>query len=311
MSGPAEHAFGSAPSGIMQPPAVVLPDGKLFSRRALRLAELAERVPALGDFLEFMALLAQAQQRVLSERAPAWTAQPGAFDLALEHGMAPLGIHALRRDLDWTADLSMLLDALEVRVAARQRPLLDALRRLDAQQLEALADDVLEGRPGPDALRGLMPLLAAALQVAWVRLAGALPRPPQRPGREAQALCPCCGSAPVASVIHIERQRSGVRYLHCGLCATEWNLERVRCTVCGEGGHIHYLGMHDEQDKPILPVQAETCGDCHSYLKVVQREFHGRADPLADDLASLALDLMLAEQGEFSRSGHNPLMIAG
>jgi FdhE protein len=289
----------------------VLPDAKVFSRRALRLNELADRVPELGDFLEFMALVAQAQQRVLSEREPAWKPGADAFDLALRHGMPPLGTEALRRDVDWKDDLAALLDALELRVAEQQRPLLDALRDLPDERIEALADDVLEARPGQEASRGLMPLIAAALQVAWVRLAHALPQPPRRPSREAQALCPCCGSAPVASVVHIERHRSGVRYLHCGLCATEWNLERVRCSLCGEGGHIHYLGLHDADDKQLLPVQAETCGDCHSYLKVIQREFNGRADPVADDLASLALDLMLAEQGEFARSGYNPLLIAG
>jgi len=41
------------------------------------------------------------------------------------------------------------------------------------------------------------------------------------------------------------------------------------------------------------------------------REEHGRAEPVADDLASLALDILLAEQGEYGRSGYNPLLIAG
>ncbi|OYW96042.1 MAG: formate dehydrogenase accessory protein FdhE, partial [Pseudomonadales bacterium 32-61-5] len=60
-----------------------------------------------------------------------------------------------------------------------------------------------------------------------------------------------------------------------------------------------------------LPVQAEACGECHSYLKVAQRELHGRADPVADDLASLALDLLLAEKGEYERIGYNPWFITG
>jgi FdhE protein len=60
-----------------------------------------------------------------------------------------------------------------------------------------------------------------------------------------------------------------------------------------------------------MPVQAESCGECHSYLKVMLREEHGRADPVADDIASLALDMLLAEQGEYGRSGYNPLLIVG
>ncbi|GAB3482743.1 hypothetical protein GCM10027398_40120 [Azotobacter salinestris] len=167
------HAFGSAPAGVMQPLAMVLPDAEA-----------------------------------------AWHPAPDAFDLALAHGMAPLVIHALRPNVAWKADLVARLDALELYAGERQRPLLAAPR-------------------------GLMPLVAAALQLAWVRLA--------------QALCPCCGSAPVASVVHIEPQRSGVRYLHCSLCATEWHLERVKCSVCGRGGKLLYLDLEDERGKPFLP----------------------------------------------------------
>lgn len=61
--GPASHEFGSAPTTIMEPPQVVLPDDQLFSRRALRLRELMVMVPALDEFLDFMARLAQASIR--------------------------------------------------------------------------------------------------------------------------------------------------------------------------------------------------------------------------------------------------------
>ncbi|WP_312451213.1 formate dehydrogenase accessory protein FdhE [Stutzerimonas nitrititolerans] len=304
------HTYGSAPSGIMEAPEVVLADATLFSKRALRLRELVQQVPALDEFLEFMARLSQAQHQVLSEREPAWRPAPDAFDAALLHGMPPLGHRALRRDMDWQADLLAILDALELHVGERQRPLLKALREMPADERDALAEDVLEARPGSEATRGLMPLAAAALQVSWLRLVLALPKPPAKPGEEARALCPCCGSLPVASVIHNDRQRSGVRYLHCSLCATEWHLERVKCSGCNSG-KLAYLTLDDEKGKPFLPVQAEACSDCHSYLKLAQRELHGRADPVADDLASLALDLLLAEQGEYERNGYNPLLIFG
>lgn len=306
-----KHAFGSAPSGIMQPAHVVLPADQLFSKRALRLRELVEQVPPLDEFLAFMARLVQAQHQVLTEREPAWRPAADAFDQALVHGLPPLATQALRRDLDWQADLLAILDALELHVGERQRPLLSALRERQPVELDALADNVLEGQPGPEATRALMPLVAAALQVSWVRLARALPQPPKRPPRETQALCPSCGSAPVASVVHSEQHRSGVRYLHCGLCATEWHLERVTCSVCGEGSDVSYLALEDERGESFVPVQAETCGACHHYLKLVQRGLCGRAEPVADDLASLALDLLLAEQGHYWRSGYNPLLIAG
>lgn len=305
------HSYGSAPSGIMEAPHVVLPDAKVFSKRATRLRELVLQVPPLDEFLAFMARLVQAQHQVLTEQEPAWQPAADAFDQALKHGMPPLGFQALRRDVCWQKDLLAILDAIELHVGERQRPLLATLREMSVDQLNELADDVFEMRPGNDATRALLPLVAAALQVTWMRLAKGLPNPPAPPVGEAQALCPCCGAAPVASVVHNERHRSGVRYLHCSLCATEWHLERIKCSVCDSGGKLLYLTLDDDQGKPFLPVQAEACNECHSYLKVMQRELHGRADPVADDLASLALDLLLAEQDEYARSGYNPLLIAG
>ncbi|WP_423836486.1 formate dehydrogenase accessory protein FdhE [Stutzerimonas stutzeri] len=305
------HSYGSAPSGIMDAPHVVLPDAKVFSKRATRLRELVMQVPSLDEFLAFMARLVQAQHQVLTEHEPAWRPAPDAFDQALKHDMPPLGFQALRRDVHWHADLLAILDAVELHVGERQRPLLAALRETPAERLDELADDVFEMRPGDEATRALLPLVAAALQVTWARLAIGLPSAPARPIGEAKALCPCCGAAPVASVVHNERHRSGVRYLHCSLCATEWHLERVKCSACDTGGKLLYLTLDEGQGKAFLPVQAEACNECHSYLKVMQRELHGRADPVADDLASLALDMLLAEQDEYARSGYNPLLVMG
>ncbi|MCQ2028973.1 formate dehydrogenase accessory protein FdhE [Stutzerimonas zhaodongensis] len=295
----------------MEAPNVVLPDAKVFSKRATRLRELVQQVPPLDEFLAFMARVVQAQHQVLNEREPAWKPASDAFDQALKHGMPPLGFQALRRDVQWSEDLRAMLDAIELHVGERQRPLLKALRQMDQDGLDALAEDVLKANPGTETTRPLLPLVAAALQISWLRLAMSLPRPPEKPTGEARALCPCCGAPPVASVIHNERHRAGVRYLHCSLCATEWHLERIKCSVCDSPGKLLYLSLDDEQGKPFLPVQAEACGECHSYLKVMQREVHGRADPVADDLATLALDLLLAEEGEYGRSGYNPLLIAG
>lgn len=303
------HAFGNAPVGIMDPPGVVLPEAELFASRARRLRDLSERVAPLSDFLAFMAQVAQAQHVTMERDASDRLPEPDAFRLALEHGMPPLGIDALKRDVDVRTELVGILDGLELHIGEAQRPLLTSLRELPDAELDFLIDDVLERRPGPEASRGMMPLVAAAMQVAWVRMARLLPEAPQRPQRESRALCPCCGSAPAASVIHIEQQRSGVRYLVCSLCATQWYLERSKCSVCDQAGKIYYVGLEDDDGERLLPVQAETCGDCNSYLKIVPREFDAHAEPLADDLASLALDLLIAEEGRFQRSGYNPLLI--
>ena len=306
-----DHVFGNAPTGVPDAPHVLLPDAEVFRQRAFRLRELVTQVPELDEFLAFMARLVQVQDQVLNTAHAGWRPLPGAFDKALEHGLPALGYQTLRRVVDWQIDLQAILAALDLHVGQAQRPLLGALRAATPELLETLADNVLEGRPGETSRRGLMPLVAAALQVTWVRLALTLPRAPDRPAREAQSLCPACGSAPVASLIHNDPPRSGVRYLYCSLCATQWHLERARCSLCDHGGELIYLGLDNDQGRPYLPVQAEACGQCHHYLKLMQRQLHGRAEPIADDLASLALDMMLAEEGAYQRSGYNPLLIAG
>ncbi|MGP9498142.1 formate dehydrogenase accessory protein FdhE [Halomonas sp. AOP43-D1-4] len=305
------HAYGNAPMGVIDPPSVVLPEQEHFAQRAQRLHDLSERIEPLRDFLAFMAQLSQAQQRALEHNTPAWLPEPDAFALALEHGMPPLGTQALCRDIDFHSELAALLDGLDLHVGEAQRLLLDTLRKLPREEIDRLAQEVLEARPGPEASRGLMPLIAAALQVAWLRLARTLPQPPKRPSAEARSICPCCGSLPVASIIQIDSKRSGVRYLQCGLCATQWYLERSKCSVCDQSGKLDYLSLEDESGERLLPTQAETCGDCHSYLKIMPRELDAHADPLADDLASLALDLLLAEEKQYFRSGFNPLLIVG
>ena len=54
-------------------------------------------------------------------------------------------------------------------------------------------------------------------------------------------------------------------------------------------------------------VQAETCTACGSYRKIVNQEKDPLAEPLADDLASLMLDLLMSET-RFQRASANPLL---
>lgn len=62
--------------------------------------------------------------------------------------------------------------------------------------------------------------------------------------------------------------------------------------------------MEDRKD----PAQAEACPECRSYLKLCRMDRDPEVEPLADDLASLALDLLMSEEG-FGRSRVNYLML--
>ncbi|WP_232823929.1 formate dehydrogenase accessory protein FdhE [Salinicola sp. CPA57] len=302
-----EHAFGQSPPSPGAPPMVGLPGRKLFAERGQRLRQLAERVPAMAPYLQFMAMIVEAQHRVVQQSRPGLTS--GA-ELAMRHGIPPLSVEGLWRDMSWSDDLEALLSELDGRVVAPQRTWFEALCRLPDADRAELARAVLEGQPLPLEQRAMAPLMGAALQVAWTRQARMLPAIPPRPAGAASGLCPCCGSLAVGSLIQIGMARSRVRYLQCGLCASEWYAERAKCAQCGDSKTLDYCSLEDEQGKRVLPIQAETCDHCHSYLKRVNREWEADADPLADDLASLALDMMIADR-ELERRAFNPLLVLG
>jgi FdhE protein len=54
-------------------------------------------------------------------------------------------------------------------------------------------------------------------------------------------------------------------------------------------------------------VQAETCDGCHSYAKILYQAKDMAVEPMADDLASLGLDMLVSEAG-YQRAA-NPLVI--
>jgi FdhE protein len=106
----------------------------------------------------------------------------------------------------------------------------------------------------------------------------------------------------VASIVRGSAPYAGYRYLCCGLCESQWHRVRAQCTECGSSKNVAYQLI--EEGPPA--VRAETCDDCRVYRKIVLQELDPLVDPLADDLASLALDLLLSEAG-FERAGANPL----
>jgi hypothetical protein len=108
----------------------------------------------------------------------------------------------------------------------------DDLARLaayDAERIEALAERVLHTELyGEDA--ALLPYVGAALQVLWTAGAARL-GVAEIAALDVPGVCPCCGFLPVASVVRGAGEVGNLRYLHCALCNTEWNLVRVKCSA--------------------------------------------------------------------------------
>ena len=57
-------------------------------------------------------------------------------------------------------------------------------------------------------------------------------------------------------------------------------------------------------------VQAECCSECGHYLKLMHPARDNGLEPVADDLASLTLDLLVSEGG-LQRHGLNLLLLFG
>ena len=285
-------------------PTILLPVvASLFADRAERFSALAEG-HSLADWLRFLGDVTRAQHAALQQLPPLELPPAATIEQALTHGMPPLNASALTRPAAWRDALRQIADALLPGASAQTRDILTTLRAAPDARLETLADALLkEGAPDSDAAAGEVPLVAAALQVVWTRLASQLDASKLRP-LETPNVCPCCGSLPVGSVVRLGEAVNNLRYLHCSLCNSEWNIARATCTTCGDEKGLAVQQIEGSSGS----MRAETCDSCKSYLKIAYQEKDPKVDPVADDLATLAIDLLVDEAG-FSRSGPNLLLV--
>lgn len=296
---------GQIPQASGEQPRVLVADPKdVFAHRARRFAQLAEGHP-LGDYLRFMGRLAEAQQRALDALPELPLPDDATKSQSRQHGMPLVPAQSWPRDPAWRGALRAILAGLAPQANDAAAATLKALGALDGTALEALAERVLRTELyGEHADK--LPFVAAALQVCWTGLASRLGNEALAP-LDVPGVCPCCGALPSVSVIGASTEFPGLRFLHCSLCNTEWHLTRASCSAC-DAGESAVAYQHIEGDKGL--VQAETCDVCKSYLKLIRRDKDAAADPVADDLATLALDILVDESG-FSRSGPNLLLVPG
>ena len=89
---------------------------------------------------------------------------------------------------------------------------------------------------------------------------------------------------------------------------------RVQCSQCGASGKsIGYYSLENtaggknSSEEGGAAVRAETCEECRGYRKILYQEKDPGVEPVADDVASLALDLLLSDEG-YHRANSNPLL---
>lgn len=271
---------------------VKLPDlSTVFAKRAERLGALAPG-HELEGFLRMLSALVAAQHEALNGLPSGTLPRPARG--------APLDPATCKRDESWRAALTRILERIDVEALPEPaRQARAALAAASADDLEAWADRFLGGDVKPGQAAGMV-FVAAALQVAWTRMAALLDAAALDPANAGQ--CPACGSPSVAGMIAPGGTKFGHRHLHCSLCATSWHYVRTRCVHCGSTDKISF-----RQFAGTSYLRAECCEACKGYSKVFYVESMRTLEPLADDLGSLGLDVLVGEEG-FSRVA-NPFVL--
>ena len=283
-------------------PRILLPQvASLFAERAARLRQLADGNP-IADYLQFAAKIVDAQHAAARtvELQPTNTTD---IERAQQYSM-PLLPAIEHIDPAWQDVLNAMLDTLSSSegLPAPLQPLIQSLRDLPSDERDLIAKRLLQKEVANRHV-GMAPFIMAALQVTYAKRAAEL-NVADVPYTEPATICPVCASEPVSSVLRIGGQANGHRYLHCGTCCTEWQMVRVKCSHCESTKGIHYQTVEGSKDV----VTAETCDECGTYRKVVNQEKDPMAEPLADDLATLTLDLLMSESTRFKRASANPLL---
>ena len=278
-----------------QTPAVLFANPKnLYQRRAKRLRDLAQNHP-LSDYLLFAADIVESQLSTL-EKNPL---PPQQFEQL--NDIEPLNAKTFKRNCIWREYLTEILDEIKPKANEQVAATIEFLEKASSAELEEMANKLLAQEFNLVSSDKAV-FIWAALSLYWLQAAQQIPHNSQVENAENLHHCPVCGSLPVTSIVQIGTSQ-GLRYLHCNLCESEWNLVRAQCTNCNSHDKLEMWSLDEE----LALVRAETCGSCESYLKIMFQEKDPHVEPVADDLASIFLDIEMEEKG-FARSGLNPFV---
>ncbi len=288
--------------GVPKPPLAFLPQPvALFQARARRFAFLAQ-TSELAPYLSFLAELSRRQARLAATLPPVAPLAPARAAEAARNAMPPIDRAALAADAGLALALQALLDAAaELAMPEPAQQALNAVGAAGEGERRLLLGNVLGDRIPVDETAPHL-FAAAAVQVHLARLAATL---------DAQALvpvhvglCPACGGRPVSSLVMGRQGVENVRYAVCAGCATQWNEVRVKCLCCGSTKGISYRSVQTAE----ATVKAETCSECGGWVKIFYQATNPSLDPVADDVGTLGLD-MLMQETDFRRGGFNPYLV--
>lgn len=302
-----------APGAI---PEIILPPADLFGRRSHRLRTLAENHP-LAPYLKLFSACSQVQQEALDGHDAIATPDEQFISQCLQHGMPPLAPGGWKRDASWQESLTKIIATALLLLPKQGAEELAQLPLQDKAWLEQQADILVQGflqQQDQERIEeqlsqlnlALAPFIGAALQIQWTWLARHCSLAPSE--FQQKEICPICGCPPVASIISNGDDTRGLRYQHCSLCNTRWHVVRALCSQCGNMQNLEYFSLEENAQV----VRAESCPQCHSYIKIIAetKKLREQVDAVADDIATIALDLLMGEK-EYGKNSLNLLLLFG
>ena len=107
-----------------------------------------------------------------------------------------------------------------------------------------------------------------------------------------EGICPVCGEKPMLAMLRAE---DGSRVLECGLCHTQWDVQRIFCTSCGttDQQHLSFFYIPEQTHRRVY-----VCHQCKGYLKtIVLKELAREIIPDLENLVTYYLDQLAAREG--------------
>lgn len=288
--------------GVPKAPLAFLPKPeKLFADRARRFAFLAQSGHRLAPYLSFLARLTELQARMVGDLPDPAPIAAEQVALARANRMPPIDRVALATDAalhDTLMQVCEAAQALEMPEPARLA--LQAVLASDLADRHWLLDNILSDRIPADSTAPHL-FAAAAVQLYLARLAATLDPAALVPIRT--GICPTCGGRPATASVMGPQGIENVRYATCSCCATQWNEVRIKCLCCGSTKGISYRSVETED----AAIKAEVCSECNAWVKILYQVKNPSLDPIADDVSSLGLDMMMRDT-DFARVGVNPFL---
>lgn len=294
--------------GISKAPFALMPNpARFFQERATRFKVLAE-TSNLGPYLKFLSAIASLQAELIAELPAVTPVDADQVSRARENTMPPIDRATMVKSDDYRNTLALFLErakTIEKPTAAQQA--LEAVIAAGEDTLDWMIGNLTADTMPVEGLAHHL-YIAAATQVHAARLAAgldALKLVPVAPG-----VCPSCGGKPVGSMVIGVQGAEGARYACCASCATMWNEVRVKCIACGTTKGVGYRAVEidgDPEGKTAV-IKAEVCDECKSWTKILYQNKNPSLEIIADDVASLGLDLLMKDS-EYKRAGFDPFLV--